>query len=87
MEDEHLGKCWFVTEHTDDGLLLKSHNLAFRHRSRRRHAAQLAGQTTFAEESIRPKDRDDGLVPLLRNDSDLDLAVTDVKDGIRRIAL
>ena len=74
-------------EDADNGLLLKPHNLAFRHCRSRRHAAQLAGQTTFAAEFIRPKDCDDGFLALLGNDSDLDLAVTDVKDGICRIAL
>ena len=87
MRDEHFGKRWLVMEDADNGLLLQSHNLAFRHCRGGRHAPRLTGQATFAAEFIRPEDCDDGFLPLLGNDGDFDLAVTDVKDGIGQIAL
>lgn len=74
-------------EDADNGLLLQPHNLAFGHCLGCRHAPRLSGQTTFAAEFIRPHDCDDGFLPLLGKDSNFDLAVADVKDGIRGISL
>ena len=62
-------------------------NLAFGHCLGCRHAPRLSGQTTFAAEFIRPHDCDDGFLPLLGKDNNFDLAVADVKDGIRGISL
>jgi hypothetical protein len=61
-------------------------NLAFGHCLGCRHAPRLSGQTTFAAEFIRPHDCDDGFLPLLGKDNNFDLAVADVKDGIRGIS-
>jgi hypothetical protein len=74
-------------EDADNGLLLQPHNLAFGHCLGCRHAPRLSGQTTFAAEFIRTHDCDDGFLPLLGKDSNFDLAVADVKDGIRGISL
>ena len=63
------------------------HDLAFRHCRSCRYAPRLAGQATFAAELVRPQNCDDGFLPLLGNNGDLDLAFLDVEDGIRWIAL
>jgi hypothetical protein len=87
MRDEHFGKRWLVMEDLNNGLLLDSHKLAFRHCRNRRYPARLTNQATFAAEFIRPVDCDDGFLAILRNDGDLDLALMDVKDRICHIAL
>src|ERR1700730_13728556 len=87
MRDKHLGKRWLVVEDADNRPLLYPHNLASRHCRSCRYAPRLAGQATFAAELIRPQNCDDGFLPLLGNNGDLDLAFQDVEDGIGRIAL
>ena len=53
----------------------------------RRYALRLPGKASFAEEFVRPKDRDDGFLALLGNDGDLHLALLDVEDLVRRVSL
>jgi hypothetical protein len=48
MRDEHFGKRWLVMEDLNNGLLLDSHELAFRHCRSRRYPARLTNQATFA---------------------------------------
>src|SRR5690242_10971451 len=87
MRDEHLGKRQLVMEGENDCPLLQPHDFAFRHCRRSGHAPRLTGQATLTTEFIRPEDCDDGFLPLLGNNRDLDLALLDVEDGICRIAL
>src|SRR6185437_17140978 len=47
----------------------------------------MAVQTAFAEEMSRLKDRDDGLLALLGQDSEFDLAFLNVKHRFRDVAL
>src|SRR5665213_2466708 len=74
-------------EDADYRLLLQPHDLAFRHRHRCRYAHRLAGQASFAAEFIRAHDRNDGFLPLLGKDCELDLAFLDEEYRIRRSAL
>src|SRR6266536_5620019 len=61
--------------------------LAFHHRRDRRHAQGLRRQASFAKEITRSKDRNDCFFALLGNNGDLDLALLDVENSIRRISL
>ena len=87
VRHEHLGKLRLVVEHAHDGRLFDPHDDAFRHRRDRRQAQRLSGQAALAEEVPLPVERDDRFLPLLGDDADLDLALLNVKDGIRRVAL
>ena len=74
-------------EHANHGLLLKPHDLAVRHRRRRRDALLLPGQASFAAKFVRSKNCDNSFFALLGKDGDLDLALLNVKNRIRDIPL
>jgi hypothetical protein len=63
------------------------HDDGVRHYRDRRQAPRLAGQARLAKEIACSENRDDGFLSLLRNNRDLDLALLDVEDRIRRITL
>ena len=87
MGDEHLGERRLLMDHADNRRFLQSHDDGVRHRCDRRYAPRLPGQTSFTEEVVRTKKCDDGFLALLRNDSDLHLAVLEEEDRIRRVSL
>ena len=87
MGNEHLGECGFLMDHADNGRLFQSHDNGVRHGRDRRDALRLPGKTSLAEEFVRSKDGDDGFLALLGNDGELHLALLDVKDRIRSVAL
>src|ERR1700722_14561807 len=87
MSNEHFGECRLVVDHLDDRRLFQSHDDAVRHGRDGRYAPRLPGKTPFAEKLTWPKNRNDGFLPLLRNDGELDLTLLHIKDGIRGLAL
>ena len=54
---------------------------------RRCDPQRMAIQTSFAEKVIMFQNSHDGSLAPLGNDSELDLALLDIKNGVRRIAL
>jgi len=85
--NEHFREGWFVMDHADDGSLVQAHDNAVDQSRNGRYALRLAGKAGFTEEFVRIKNCDDGLFTLLRNDSDLDLALLDIEERIRGGAL
>ena len=58
-----------------------------RHRLDGCHAARLPGKAALAEEIVRAENCDHRFLALLGNNGDLDLALLNIEDGIRRFAL
>ena len=87
MGKEHLGESGLVVERANDRVLLDPHDLALRQRRRARDALGLSGQASFAAKFILPENCDHGLLAVFGNDGDLDLALLDVKNGIRDVSL
>src|SRR5580698_7580681 len=87
MGDEHLGELWFLMDQPNNGRLFQSCDDRVGHAPDRRDALILPGKTSFTEEVVRPKNCDDCLLTLLRNDGKLHLPILDVKDRIRRVSL
>src|SRR6185437_6098365 len=48
---------------------------------------RLSDQASLAAKLVRPEERNNGFLPLLGNDSDLDLSFWDVEHRVRRITL
>ena len=48
---------------------------------------RMAVETSFAKKVSRPKDANDRLLALLRNDGELDLALLDVEDRVPSVTL
>jgi hypothetical protein len=74
-------------EHANDGSFLEPHDLAFHHRRDRRHAQRLPRQASLAAEIAGSKDRNDCFFPLFGNNGDFDLALLDVENSVRHLAL
>ena len=70
-----------------DFRLCHSHRLAFRHCRRCRQTLRLSDQASFANKFVWPQERDDGFLALLGYDGDFDLALPDIENCIRIVAL
>ena len=87
MGNEHLGKRRLNMDHANDRRFLQPHDDGVRHCRDRRDAPSLSGQTRLSEEIVCSENCDDCFLALLRYNRDLDLALLDEEDRIRRIAL
>ena len=87
IRHEPLGKLWLVMEHADDRRFVEPHDGAFCHCRGCRQAQWLARQTALANEIPLPMDCDNGFLPPFGDNADLDLALLNVKDRIRRVPL
>src|SRR5271163_4944797 len=87
MRHELLGELRLVMKHAHNGGLVEPHDDAFRHCHYRRQAQLLARQTALAEEIPDPVAGDYRFLSLFGYYADLDVALLNEKDGIRRIAL
>src|SRR5947208_6669541 len=87
LSKEHLGEYRLVMKHAKNRVLLDPHDLALRQRRGARHAPGLCGQASFAAKFIGPEDCNHGLLAVLGNDGELDLAFLDVKNAIRDVPL
>ena len=67
--------------------LLYSHRLAIRYCRRRRQPLRLPEQASFTEKFFGPQKCDNGFLSFLGDDGDFDLALLDIEDGVRIIAL
>jgi hypothetical protein len=76
-----------LAEDADHLGLAHPHDLAVAHRRGRRQPQRLPNQASFTEEFARAEHGDDRLLALLGGDDDLDLALLDVMDSIRRPGL
>jgi hypothetical protein len=87
MCDKHLRKFRFTEKNSLNLGLLYSHRLAFCHCRRGGQTLQLSDQAAFASKLIWPQDCDDSFLALLGNDGDFNLALFDVENRIRIVAL
>jgi len=87
MGNEHLGELRFLMDHLDNSRFFQSSDDGVRHRRDRRYTLRLPGKTSLAEELVRPKNRDNRFLALLRNDGELRLAFLDVEDRIAGVPL
>src|SRR5580700_5618938 len=87
MTEKVVGKFRILVEQPDKSFRLQSYDLARRHGGGCSQAQRRPGHRTLAAEFVRSPDCDDGFLPALGNDSDLDLASVDVKNRIRRVSL
>src|SRR3981189_2619479 len=87
MRHEHLRKRGLIVKHANDARFPQSHDRAFCHRPDGRDPTCLSGQAPLTAELPCSKNCDDRLLPLVGNDGNLDLALLDIEDGIRGIAL
>src|SRR5580700_255052 len=71
----------------DHGRLLQASNHGFIERACRGDAQRMAIQTPFAEKLTWSQDRNHRFLALLGNDSELDLALLDVKNRVRDLSL
>jgi hypothetical protein len=82
-----LGEFRLVVKHAYDGRLFKPRDDAVRHRRGRGQAQWLSGQAALAEKVALAMERDDRLLAPLGYDAELDPALLDIEDGIRRVSL
>jgi hypothetical protein len=87
MRDKHLRECGLVIKNPLDFRLCHSHRLAFRHCRGCRQAFRLSNQASFAHKFVWSQERDDGFLALLGYDGDFDLALPDIENRIRILAL
>src|SRR4029077_15621262 len=87
VREKHLGKGWLLMENADDSRLLQPHDLAIRHCRGCRYPQRLSDQASLAAKLVRSEKRNNGFLPMLGNDGDLDLSFLDVEHRVRRIAL
>ena len=87
MRDEHLGKFRLLEQRGQHRWLADPHDLAFRHRRRRRQPSYLSGEAAFAEKLVRADDGDHRLFALFGKDDDLDLTFYDLKYRVRETVL
>ena len=68
---EKVGSSW---ENADDSRLLQPHDLAIRHCRGCRYPQRLSDQASLAAKFVRSEKRNNGFLPMLGNDGDLDLS-------------
>ena len=87
MCDKHLGKLGLFSKNAHDLRFIDPHRHAIRHCARCRQALWLPDQASLAHEFVRTQNCDDRFFALLRDDGDFDLALSDVENRVRVIAL
>jgi hypothetical protein len=85
--EEQLRKDGLFVEHANGGHFLQPREGAGGHGSAGRHALGLSGEATFAEEIAGAQHRDHRFPALCGDHGQFDLALANIKDRIRRIAL
>jgi hypothetical protein len=85
--EKQFGKGRLFVKYGNHFRLFKPHDRAVGYRRSARHTAGLARQASFTEEVLSPKDAYDRFFPLPGDDRKLNLALLDVKDGIRGASL
>src|SRR5207302_7564144 len=76
-----------LVQRSDHRLFRQQGDRAIRYRGRRCHPYRLAGEAPLSEEASWSEDPDDRLLPLSREDRQLDLSSLDEEHGIRAITL
>ena len=74
-------------ECADDCILFNPHDFAFRQGRRVSNALGLPSETSLAAKFIRPENCNHSLLAAFRNDRDFELALLDIKNRIRSVAL
>jgi hypothetical protein len=87
MGHKQFGKCWLVMEDPNHFGFFHPQYSALRHGPGRREALRLRVQASFPEKLVLAKDSDDGLLPFLGSNHNLDLAFFDVKNCVRGLCL
>jgi hypothetical protein len=87
MCNEQFRECRFLMNYSGNSRFFQSRDDGVGHGRDRCYAFRLSGQTSFAEEIIRTKNRDDRFLALLGNDGELGLAFLDVEDRLASVAL
>jgi hypothetical protein len=74
-------------QQVDHGVFLDAQDRRVFKGGRGRHAKRLAGETRFTKKTRWVQNRDHRFFALLGHNGQLDLAILDIEDGIRRIPL
>ena len=85
--DELVGEGRIVMKRAKDDPLLDAHHLAVRERGRSGDAPLLPREAAFAAEFVFFQDCDHGFLAVPGQDADFDLALVNIEDAIRGVAL
>jgi hypothetical protein len=87
VRNEYLRQRRVFAQDADHRVPIYSHDLSIHDRSRGRDLRGLPGQAILAQKITPREHRDHALLALRRKDGDLDPALPDEEDRVRRIAL